>query len=284
MRLPESRNAGHPEAAGRRRSRRVGGYGVPLFVALLLLAGCATPSAIGRADRPFRFDRDSFAFANALLWDYAFDARGHWRGTARVPRPQYTHHCFVVARSVKQFFLHARFDPRQPVADAATYRRLIRSVVRADPRRGAAADARVVIPGYADLRAFSAGQEALLKAECGPFWQSYFQRGHWRMVFPFSRRHQAGVAGRLEAAATEGTPVVVHLVRFPSLRINHAVVVYGAAVGDHFVEFFTYDPNFPEGPTTLTYDRVTRTFSFPVNAYFPGGRVDAYDVYRNGCY
>ena len=51
--------------------------------------------------------------------------------------------------------------------------------------------------GVADLRAFSQAHERLLKDECGSTLESYFQRGHWRMIMPFSRRNQQGFADKL---------------------------------------------------------------------------------------
>jgi hypothetical protein len=246
------------------------------------VAGCATAPPKLAAPRPFAFEQDTFAFANDLVWEYYFDENGKWTSRRREPPRDYTHHCFVVARAARQFFQFARFDPQQPVADEATYRRLVRAVVSRSPRR-AAAEA-VIIPGYPNLRAFSQAHERLLKEECGAAWESYVQRGHWRMTFPFSRGHQANTAGRLLEALRRGTPPVVHLVRFPSLTINHAGVVFDAAEAPDAIRFALYDPNEPGAPTELTYDRATRTYSFPSNAYFIGGRVDVYEIYRGWCY
>src|SRR6266404_3032128 len=158
------------------------------------LMGCVTTPPPAASSRHFVFDQDTFAYANELVWEYRFDERGHWISKPREPKPDYTHHCFVVARSAKQFFAHARFDARRPVADAETYRRLIHQIVSIRPRRELPDGDRVVIPGYSNLREFSRVQEKLLKAECGGAWHSYFQRGHWRMIWPFTRRHQQKLA------------------------------------------------------------------------------------------
>ena len=160
---------------------------------LALLCGCAAHTPFV-GSRPFDFQKDTFAYANELVWEYHFDPNGKWVHQRREPPPDYTHHCFVVVRSARQFFQNAKFDPTLPVADDATYRRLIRAVVAIDPARVVPEEKRIVIPGYADLRSFSEAREALLKSECGGAWHSYFQRGHWRMVFPFNRRHQASTA------------------------------------------------------------------------------------------
>src|SRR5579859_6660646 len=254
-----------------------------LLCLALVLSGCATsPPSLARNERPFNFQKDTFAYANELVWEYHFDQQGRWTSRPRRPKPDYTHHCFVVARSARQFFEHARFDPTQPVADSATYRRLVRQVISISPRRVLPDSQKIVIPGYADLRAFSQAWEGLLKAECGGAWQSYFQRGHWRMIMPLSRHHQEKMARQLAADLKADRPPVVHLVRFPQLTINHAVVLFDAAEDEKEIRFSVYDPNKPEKPALLTYDRASRTFNFPANDYFPGGRVDVYEIYR-GC-
>ena len=261
-----------------------GSCGWLIVLAGLLLAGCATSPQSATGSRPFIFAQDTFAYANELVWEYHFDDHGKWIHRSREPKPDYTHHCFVVARSAKQFFRNARFDPALPKADAATCRTRIRKVVSMSPRKALPEEKKIVIPGYANLRTFSQEQEGLLKALCGGAWESYFQRGHWRMIWPFSRNHQRQTAECLTKEIENNNPPVVHLVRFPSLTINHAVVLFDVRETADRIEFAAYDPNSPGQPAMLTYDRARRSFSFPTNAYFPGGRVDVYEIYRNWCY
>jgi hypothetical protein len=230
-----------------------------------------------------------------LVCEYSFDDEGHWTSHAQKPKPQYTLHCFVLARSAAQFFKFARFDSQQPVADDATYRRLIHAVVSSNLRKDATRQPQVVIPGYANLRAFSEAHESLLKHECGSASQSYFQRGNWRMIFPFSRSGQQQMAEQLHRAVREHGIAVVHVSLFPKLTINHSIVLFEAQEtsdqdGGQRTEdreqtddrgqlvFSAYDPNDPVEPTTLTFDRKTRTFLFPRNAYFPGGPVNVYQL------
>src|SRR5262249_38046612 len=153
---------------------------------------------------------------------------GKWVHNRREPEPDYTHHCFVVARSARQFFENAKFDPTQPIAGEADYRRLISRVVSVDPSHPLPDSKKIVIPGYANLHEFSAAQEHLLKAQCGGAWQSYFQRGHWRIMFPFSRAHQERTAKQFLTDLRENRPPVVHVIRFPQLTINHAVLIFDA--------------------------------------------------------
>ena len=250
-----------------------------LLISLLCLTGCATHRAAVADPRRFSFEHDTFAFANELKWEYHFEPDGKWKGTRREPEPDYALHCFVVARSCRQFFQNATFDPSQPKADDATYRKLVDKVVSVDPRHDL--ENKIVIPGYADLRSFSSEHERLLKEECGGAWQSYCQRGNWRMVFPFSRNHQEKTAEQLYKQIARGKVLVAHVVRFPDLSINHAVVLFDVSHIDNNLEFRVYDPNEPDGPTTLTFDREKRAFSFPQNDYFAGGSVDVYEIYRS---
>ena len=76
-----------------------------------------TGQAASRRDPPrhpararLTFSADTFAYANQLTWIYGHDANGKWTSHRREPKPDYTLHCFIVARSTAQFFLTARFD------------------------------------------------------------------------------------------------------------------------------------------------------------------------------
>jgi len=180
--------------------------------------------------RRFEFGRDSFAFENETYWEYHFDSTGGKTSfSRRQPKPAYAHHCFVLTRAARQFLYHVRFDPGQKAPDDDACRRLIREVVGRNPRRPCPVEKQIVIPGYAGLRDFSAARAPLLKAECGGAWRSYVLRSHWRMVFPISRGHQAGTASSLHTALQTNIPPIIHLVKFPSLAINHSMVLFAAA-------------------------------------------------------
>lgn len=259
-------------------------WNISLALAAVLLSGCAS-DCIQRYERPFRFSEDTFAYRNDLKWEYVFDdVNGKVSHRTREPEPEYTHHCFVVARSARQFFQHARFDPGLPRATDQEYRRLINEVVDRDPSECTRTEERVVIPGYANLREFSTEKARLLQDECGGAWRSYFQRGHWRIMFGFSRSHQQREAEHLVQSIQHNRPPVVHIVDFPSLTINHALLLFGATNTTNEIRFTTYDPYEANEPATLTFDKATRTFSFPRNPYFIGGRVDIYEVYRKWNY
>ncbi len=229
----------------------------------------------------FSFESDTFAFANELLWTYRFDpVTGEATTVRNIPPPQYAHRCFVMVRSARQFFLHARFQPGKPPPGAEAGRRLIRQVVGRSPSQPSEEGEKIAIPGYDSLRSFSRAQEALLKAECGGAWQSYTLRTHWRMVFPIWRRHQARLAGLLLDRFAQGVVPIVHILRFPQVTINHGLLLFKPRQSEAEIRFAAYDPNQPAGPTDLIYRRQARTFELPRNHYWAGGRVDVIEVYR----
>lgn len=222
------------------------------------------------------------SFSNQLSWDYFFDATGKWTNRKHEPPPDYSQHCFVVAHAAKQFFKHAEFHPEQPVVDEKTYRHLIHEIVFGGDMRSE--NLKITIPGYGNLNEFSRAQEKLLKTECGAAWRSYFQRGHWRIMGGFTRRNQEIASEKFVRKLEENQPLVAHLVRFPQLSINHAVLVVGFKRTEKGIDFSVYDPNTPLPPSVLTYDKASRTFFLPSNAYFYGGKVNVYEVYRSCFY
>jgi hypothetical protein len=242
-------------------------------------------SATATPPRQFEFDRDTFAFANELVWEYRLDPASQKMVSRRNnPPPTYAHRCFVLVRSARQFLYHARFDATQPVADEQTYRRLVREVVSRNPRKVSDEVKRVVVPGYESLRGFSQARPELLKANCGGAWQSYVLRSHRRMVLPVSRRHQENMAGQLARSLPERRALIAHLFRFPQLTINHGVVLYDLAETETGLRFTAYDPNQPGQPTELDYHRGDRTFYFPRNHYWAGGPVNVVEAFCSLAY
>ena len=254
-----------------------------LVLLLVVLSGCASSKQFVGA-RPFDFQTDTFAFGNELVYEYYFDLEGRWVNERHQPEPTYTLHCFVLARSARQFFQNATFNPSLPVADDRTYRKLVRRVVSTDPATVLPAKYHVVIPGYPDLRSFSSAHEQLLKEECGGTWHSYFQRGNWRIAFPFFRSHQARTAAQLTEALRENRPPIIHLGGLPDLTLNHCILLFAYDENESEIRFWSYDPNEPYQPIALTFNRTARTFYLRQNGYFPGGALNIYEIYRSWCY
>lgn len=256
-----------------------------VWLGVILLCETVLAGSESRGRLGFKFPSDALAYANQLQCDYVLaPVSGRMIGHPRVPEPPYTLHCFVVVRTARQFFAHARFEPNEPKATPAVYRHLVRRVLGRSPRRGSPDGERIVIPGYADLREFSLDYEALLKAAGGGAWQSYLQRGNWRMVFPFSRSHQGRTAARLQRALEQGQPPIVHLVCFPDLTLNHAVLLFDSKKTGQGIEFAAYDPNQPHKAIRLLFDQGSSRFCLPRTPYFAGGRVKVYEIYRGLCY
>ena len=250
---------------------------------LVLFSGCATRKLEpARHARSFNFSQDTFAFSNELVWEYFYDANGKWTNRRREPAPDYSHHCFVVAHRAKQFFQHAKFAPGQPRVSDAEYRGLISKVIsQSDLSHN---DEKIIIPGFANLREFSVAKEKLLKEECGGAWRSYFQRGHWRTIMPFTRNQQETTSEKLIKSLQENHIAVVHVICFPQLTINHAIVLFDWHPTEQGIDFSVYDPNKPDKPARLIFNQATRTFLFPANDYFKGGKVNVYEVYRSCFY
>jgi hypothetical protein len=232
--------------------------------------------------RRFEFARDSFAFANELVWEYQWDAAAGKRTLRpRIPKPVYAHRCFALARVARQFFYHARFVADQSIAVDESYRQLVRAVMSRNPRMPCKPEDQIVVPGFAGLREFSRVQEKRLKTECGPAWRSYFLRSHWRMAVPFPRAHQMRTAAALVATLKQNRLPILHLVKFPAMSINHCIILFDVTETEGGWEFESYDPNNAEAPERLTFDRAAQTFFLAPNACWPGGGLNVSHICRS---
>ena len=141
-----------------------------------------------------------------------------------------------------------------------------------------------MIPGFADLRSLSAAHPAMLQDALRGPWQSYLQRGNWRMIFPFTRDGQRDEAERWRDEVLRGELPIVHVLRYPELAVNHMLLVYGVEETPSELRFAAWDPNDAEAPLLLRYDRGARAFLYPRTIYFGGGVVKAYEVYDGPLY
>jgi hypothetical protein len=250
-------------------------------IGLLLWTGCATCKVSPKPAREFNISKDAFAFRNELYWEYGYDTNHFWRPHKRQPPPAYALHCFPMARAARCFFYHARFDASLPEIPEPEYKQLVRKIIfRASICPSAPSD-RIVIPGFSNLFEFSRKHESLLKTNCGSAARSYFQRGNWRMVFPFTRGNQSKTADSLIRELSEHRLPIVHLVDFPRQRINHSVLIYEVETRPREIVFRFYDPNNPSAPGNLTFSNAITRFSLPQSNYFPGGMVNVYEIEKN---
>ena len=228
---------------------------VPVLVALVaaLFASRTRLADVVRRPHPgpaLDFGADTFAFRN--------DSRIHHRGKPDL----YSNWCFVIARAVVQFQRFARFEPAAPRLSADEYRALVRRVTRHPAWRGPLPPAeRVVIPGFASLRALTAAETAAVKAGLGGRLWSLVHWTNWRLVYPHSRAQQERIAAETVAELQAGRPVQWLISDFPRIALNHSVLAYDyTARGADAVDFTVFDPNDPGAPGTIRFDRRARRF------------------------
>ncbi len=275
--------------------RRRGGPGRPAaaevlrfrgILLLLFLLGCAKPplDAPLRSAQTFDFNRDVFAFANELVFDYGVDEGGRLPSTPPSSSVDFAQRCVLMSRAVRQFHVYAEFAPGLPRVGEERYRELVAEVFATDARAKQPASERIVIPGYPGLRSFSRDHEMLFKEALNQRWLAYFQKGNWRMIFPFWRNQQRATAEGLVSGLGRGELAVLHAVRFPNIEINHTVLLFSVEETPEEIRFGFYDPNEPVHPRVLVYDRARRTFYYPKTFYFAGGPIRAYEVYDGAIY
>ena len=223
---------------------------------LLLATACATTTpapAVARASAgppSFRFGADVFAFRNEIR------AR-----RPDAPDDLYANYCFVLARGLRQFFQNARFDPEAPRLSPAEYAARVRAIAARAPWSPALPESeRVVIPGYAHLRAFSAGEEQAVKAGLGGPVGTWLHWTNWRVTVPVTRAHQAQIADEIARELDEGRLVQLLVTNWPIPELNHTVVAYRADDRLDRIDFAVWDPNEPDAPGTVTFDRIAQRF------------------------
>jgi hypothetical protein len=253
--------------------------------ALFLCCGILISESFARpvAAQNFRFDRDTLAFANSTVFQYHEGvARLRRSSTEEEKTPRYTRRCFTMCRTVLQFQKVARFDRHgSPLNDKDLAER-----VRAITRHPAWRDAfpmkdRIVIPGYANLRQLSEKRGWVLQKNIGLGWPTYARIGNYRMFYNHSKRYQAKMHEQLNAALSRGELFVAYLSDFPTLHINHAIVVYARKSSSNKKgdRYNCYDPNHPDGPRELVWMTDEQVFNFEKDEEFVGGFARVYRVY-----
>ena len=258
--------------------KRIAGACLSLWLALAFVHAYEPPSA--PSPRPFRYDTDSFAFANETVWNYVNGSVQSDSSSAARKR-EYTRRCFVVTRAAVQFWKFARFDSHAAPLPANQLSDRVREVTaRSVWLPALSPNQRIVFPGYASLRALSAANPSLFQANIGLGWPVYFRAGNAPIAVPLSPATEATLNDEILHDLGLNYPTIVWLYRFPSLAINHVVVVIsGQKDGAHY-HYLVYDPNYTDGPKRLEYDAKTQTFSYQPTFYFKGGEVDARAIYR----
>ena len=226
-----------------------------LVATLLVATGCASVAPLETAIREplaapvFHFGEDTFAFPNEV------------RSLNPERDDLYANYCFVMTRGVVQFLKFARFDPSRAKLPSEAYLELVRQVASRSPwEEVLPPEQRVVIPGYGNLREFSRGEEAAVKAGLGSRFWTLLHWTNWRVIFAVGGWHQERVAAEVLTELRAGRPVQLLVTNWPTPELNHGVVAYGYRITDGAVEFSVYDPNEPARPGVISFQREPRRF------------------------
>lgn len=239
------------------------------------------------AERPFAFQRDTFAFANETVFEYHNGRSSPRRPNRSHETKRFTQHCFVMSRGVVQFRKFARFDPAQAPLDDKELATRIRRITRRPPwAPPLAKQERVLIPGYANLRALSRARTGIVQENIGLGWTAYFRPGNWRILLPHGPVQQTRTHRELERALARGEFFIAYLTTFPeNLSINHAVLIYAQGTGQAhrtsagILRYSVYDPNHAEASRTLEWSGRDSCFLYQRDWDFIGGRVIVWQVY-----
>jgi hypothetical protein len=231
----------------------------------------------------FNFHRDTLAFANSTVFGYEQGKIvSHANSAQKEKLKPYTRRCFVMSRSVVQFYKFARFDPHGSPLDDKELAKRIRAVTRKSPWHPALPlEQRTVFPGYRDLRQMSQARTRLMQRNIGLGWTAYVRPGNFRMFYLHSKRYQANTHQELERSIGRGDFFVGFLSDFPTLHINHSVLVYAhkQARADGIDRYLCYDSNHPDGPRELTWIPSKGAFEFQKDQEFVGGFTRVFRVY-----
>jgi hypothetical protein len=246
---PPPRVAGPPARAVR--------AALTLLAILAVATACAAPRAIPAPALPaagggvpgFVAGRDTLAFANEI--------RARNPGVPDL----YANYCFVLARAVRQFFVAARFDPAAPRLGPGDYAERVGRIRAVEPWSEPWPEAeRIVIPGYASLRDFSAGQEAAVKEGLGGRFWTLVHWTNWRIAFPVTGGHQEAVAGEIVEELARGRLVQLLVTNWPIPELNHTVVAFAWQSTAQGIDLTVWDPNDPSGAGVIGFDREARRF------------------------
>src|SRR5919109_3051384 len=219
-------------------------------VALALLTAACAHAPVRPLARPaaasvpgFSFADDTFAFPNMV--------RAHNPNAEHL----YANYCFVLGRGLRQFHQFARFDASAPRVGPDEYMRRVRAVVAHSPWEPALPPPeRVVIPGFASLRAFSAAEEAAVKAGLNSRFWTLVHPTNWRTTMPVPDGHQAAVLDEVLDELAAGRLVQLLVTNWPKQELNHTVVAYGYRAVGEGVELIVWDPNDPAAPGVVGFD------------------------------
>ena len=228
----------------------------------------------------FNYNRDTLSFANTTVFEYHNgEVVSRWSRKS----DRYTRRCFVMTRTVEQFYKFARFDPGATPLDESELHRRIRAVTRKPPwHNPSPPEKRVVFRGYRNLREMSQTNTRLMQRNIGLGWVAYLRPGNARMFYLHNKNYQAKTHEELERTLARGEFFIAYLSDYPILHINHSVLVYKhdrprAPDGTNY--YLVYDPNHPDAPRHLEWLPGKREFSYQKDKEFAGGFTRVFQVY-----
>jgi len=240
----------------------------------------AAASANAQPTDGFNFQRDTLSFANWTVFTYE---NGHIVSHKNQFGHHYSRRCFVMTRTVEQFYKFARFEPKAARVNDRELTKRIRDVTRRQPWHDPLpAEKRVVIPGYTNLRELSQDRTDLMQRNIGLGWVVYLRPGNARMFYEHSKEYQEKTHDELERSLAGGEFFVAYLSDYPILHINHSVLVYKhdrPRSTDGTDYYLVYDPNHPDGPRHLKWFPTKREFDFQKDQEFVGGFTRVFQVY-----
>jgi len=187
----------------------------------------------------------------------------------------------VLSRSIVQFWKCARFEPDAPPLSAAELAGRIREISeRSVWLPPLAPRDRIVIPGYHNLHEASDKMRYVFQANIGRGWPIYFRPGNMPIAFWVTRALEDRLNNEIFHDLQMNTPTILWVYRFPSLKMNHVVVVYSGTHDSSGYHYHVYDPNYRDSFSHLDYDPKIRTFRFQKVYFFKGGPVTVRSIYR----
>jgi hypothetical protein len=187
----------------------------------------------------------------------------------------------VVLSSAVQFWKFARFDAQAPPLKDDELSARIRQVMERSVWLPALSEKdRIVIPGYHNLREASAAKPWVFQQNIGRGWPIYFRPGNFPITVPVFGSTEARANQEIYHDLQENYPTIIWTYRFPSLKMNHVLVVYHGTRDRSGYHYLLYDPNYSDRPGRLEYDDKTRSFSYMPTYYFKGGYVNVRPIYR----
>src|SRR4029077_13217980 len=173
----------------------------------------AAASAHAAPTDGFDFKRDTLSFANSTVFEYHNgEIVSRWSRKS----DRYTRRCFVMTRTVEQFYKFARFDMHSPPLDDRELSKRIRALTRQEPWRNPwPIGKRIIIPAYRNLRELSQAKTRLMQRNIGLGWVAYLRPGNARMFYLHDRRYQEKTHRLLEEALASREFFIAYLSDFP---------------------------------------------------------------------